>query len=151
MRVLLQRVDSACVAVDGQTIGATSQGLLVFVGFGAGDTDEVVCRMVDKMLKLRIFADAAGKTNLSVLDVVGSVLVVSQFTLYANIKHGNRPSFGDACAPAEAERLYEYTITKLQEVLGESRVQSGSFGADMQVTLTTDGPFTIRLESAELI
>jgi D-tyrosyl-tRNA(Tyr) deacylase len=134
--------------VDGTVVGEIGRGLVVFVGVGKQDTEAVADRMVKKLLGLRIFADENGKTNLSVRDVDGSLLVISQFTLYADCRHGNRPSFTEAGDPETANRLYEYILGKC----GESGipVAHGVFGADMKVSLVNDGPFTIVLDSEEL-
>ncbi len=147
MKLVIQRVKEAKVVIDGSVSGEIKQGLLVFLGVGEGDTREMIDKYVDKLLKLRIFADEEGKTNLSVQDVQGDILVVSQFTLYADCKKGNRPSFVKAAAPDLANELYEYFKTKVVECYG--RVQSGEFGADMKVELINDGPFTILWDSKE--
>ena len=148
MRFLIQRVTSAEVSVEEQTIGSIARGYLVLVGISAGDTVEIADRMVQKMLRLRIFADENGKTNLSLADVKGSLLLVSQFTLYANCKKGNRPSFIEAGAPDKAEALYEYIIRECRKTVPD--VQTGRFGAEMEVGLVNDGPFTILLDSETL-
>jgi D-tyrosyl-tRNA(Tyr) deacylase len=145
MKIVLQRVSSAAVRVDGQIIGSIDRGYVVLLGIGANDSKEQVDRMVDKIMKLRIFPDADGKTNLSIGDVSGEVLVISQFTLYADCKKGNRPSFTDAGSPVLSEELYEYFIEACNGKFG--RVAHGKFGADMKVELVNDGPFTIILES----
>ena len=142
MKAVIQRVAHASVIVDEQVIGAIDQGFLVLLGVGTEDTKEDVDRIVKKMAGLRIFADAEGKTNLSLKDVGGSVLVISQFTLYADCRKGNRPNFLQAAAPAMAEELYEYFV----ETCYIPHVETGSFGAHMQVKLLNDGPFTIILE-----
>ncbi|MBQ1948022.1 MAG: D-tyrosyl-tRNA(Tyr) deacylase [Clostridia bacterium] len=144
MRVLLQRVQNASVSVDGKTVGAIEQGYLAFVGIGGEDTEETVKKMLDKIYKLRIFADENGKTNLAAKDVGAELLAVSQFTLYADCSHGNRPSFMGAAPPAEASRLFDYFADQATALF--SKVERGIFGADMQVSLTNDGPFTIWLE-----
>lgn len=147
MRLVIQRVKEARVVIDERISGEIKQGLLVFLGVGEGDTKEMVDKYVDKLLKLRIFADEAGKTNLSVQDVEGQILVVSQFTLYADCKKGNRPSFVKAASPDLAEELYEYFKKRVIECYGI--VESGEFGADMKVELVNDGPFTILWDSQE--
>lgn len=149
MRLVIQRVKRASVTVDGAEISKIDKGLLVFFGAGEGDTEEYAKRFADKLLKLRIFEDAEGKTNLSIDDVEGEILVVSQFTLYADCRKGNRPSFVKAAAPKLAEELYEYFKRQLKEQYG--RVESGEFGADMKVELLNDGPFTILFDSTELL
>lgn len=148
MRFVIQVCQRADVKVDGTVVGAIDRGLVVFVGVGKQDTEAVADRMVKKLLGLRIFADENGKTNLSVRDVDGSLLVISQFTLYADCRHGNRPSFTEAGDPETANRLYEYILGKC----GESGipVAHGVFGADMKISLVNDGPFTIVLDSEEL-
>lgn len=147
MKLVIQRVNKANVEVDGKVIGEIGRGLVVFLGVGEGDTREMADKYVDKLIKLRIFADEGGKTNLSVGDVNGEILVISQFTLYADCRKGNRPSFINAGGPELADELYEYFKERVQEKFG--RVQSGSFGADMQISLVNDGPFTIIWDSRE--
>lgn len=144
MKLVVQRVLQAEVQVDGQSIGKINRGLLVFVGVGKEDTREIADKYFKKLLGLRIFEDENGKTNLSLKDVDGEVLLVSQFTLYANCKKGNRPSFIEAGDPAEAEALYEYMIAEAKKTVPV--VQHGSFGADMKVSLINDGPFTVILD-----
>ena len=148
MKLLIQRVREAAVAVDGETIGQIGHGLLVFVGVADTDTKQIADKLVDKMTKLRIFDDAQGKTNLAAADVQGEFLIVSQFTLYADCRKGNRPSFSNAGKPEESKRLYECFIARAKQDI--THVDSGEFGADMQVTLTNDGPFTIWLDTDEL-
>ena len=148
MRFVIQRVTNADVKVDGQTIGEIGKGFMVLIGVSESDTKEIADKMVKKMLGLRIFEDENGKTNLSLDTVGGSLLLISQFTLYANCKKGNRPSFIEAGEPAMAEEMYEYIIAKCKETVPV--VQKGSFGADMKVSLTNDGPFTIILDSETL-
>lgn len=145
MKFVIQRVSNASVSVDNNVIGAIDKGYMVLIGIGKDDTTKEADRLVDKMLKLRIFDDADGKTNLSLADVEGSLLLISQFTLYADCRKGNRPSFINAAPPAQAENLYEYIIAKCKEQV--ACVQTGSFGADMMVQLTNSGPFTIILDS----
>ena len=149
MKFVIQRVTEASVKVDGEIIGEIGKGLLVLVGVSGTDTQQIADKMIDKLTKLRIFDDADGKTNLSISDVQGEFLIISQFTLYANCKKGNRPSFIDAGKPDMANALYEYVISSL-ETKGFP-TQHGSFGADMKVSLLNDGPFTIVLDSAEIL
>lgn len=144
MRALVQRVRSARVGVGGQTVGEVGPGLLVFLGVGYGDTHLEADLLAAKIVKLRIFNDAAGKMNLNVRDAGNAALVVSQFTLYADTTRGNRPSFTDAAPPARAEALYDYFAEVLRRT-GLS-VATGVFGADMQVSLTNNGPVTIWVE-----
>ena len=150
MKAVLQRVESASVEVDGKTVSSINRGYVVLLGIGSGDTKEQTDKMVDKIRRLRIFADENGKINLSIEDINGEILVVSQFTLYADCKKGNRPSFTDAGSPALAEELYNYFIEICR---GDSRgrpfkkVGQGVFGAHMRVSLVNDGPFTVILES----
>jgi len=144
MRIVVQRVLEAKVTVDGTVIGEIGQGLLIFLGVGAEDTEETADKYMDKVLKLRIFPDDNGKTNLSLQDVQGEVLVVSQFTLYADCRKGNRPDFISAAGAAKAKELYEYVLGLVKERMG--KVESGEFGADMKVSLVNDGPFTIVLD-----
>ena len=144
MRLVIQRVLHAEVQVDGNTIGKIGQGLLVFVGAGQDDTKEIADKYLRKLLGLRIFEDENGKTNLSLKDVDGELLIVSQFTLYANCKKGNRPSFIEAGEPHMAEALYEYMIDEAKKSVPV--VEHGEFGADMKVSLLNDGPFTIILD-----
>lgn len=145
MRAVLQRVLNASVSVDGKITGEIGEGLLVFLGIGRDDTEENVLWLVNKINKLRIFADENDKTNLSLADVKGEILVVSQFTLYADCKK-NRPSFTHAKNPEEAEKLYEYFLEKSKEIM-QTKVEHGIFGADMKVSLCNDGPFTIILDT----
>ena len=147
MRFLIQRVKEASVKVDGEVIGAIEQGFLVFVGICEGDDKPMADKLIKKLLGLRIFGDGEGKTNISLADVGGSLLIVSQFTLYADCKKGNRPSFTKAAAPDLAEELYEYILSECRK---HANVASGSFGADMKVSLINDGPFTILLDDKEL-
>lgn len=144
MRLVIQRVLHAEVQVDGNTIGKIGKGLLVFVGAGQDDTKEIADKYLRKLLGLRIFEDENGKTNLSLKDVNGALLIVSQFTLYANCKKGNRPSFIEAGEPHMAEVLYEYMIDEAKKSVPV--VEHGEFGADMKVSLLNDGPFTIILD-----
>ena len=144
MKFVIQRVNHASVTVDGQTVGSIGKGLLILFGAGKGDTEEMLPKFVDKITKLRIFSDENDKINLSLLDVGGELLVVSQFTLYADCRKGNRPNFLQAAAPAMAEELYEYFVETCRSYI--PHVETGSFGAHMQVKLLNDGPFTIILE-----
>lgn len=148
MRFVIQRVSCADVKVDGETIGEIQKGFMVLIGVCDTDTKEIADKMVKKMLGLRIFEDEDGKTNLSLDTVGGSLLLISQFTLYANCKKGNRPSFIEAGEPKMAEEMYEYIIAKCRETV--EKVEKGSFGADMKVSITNDGPFTIILDSEKL-
>ena len=149
MKFVIQRVTHADVVVDGNEIGRIGKGFMVRIGVSKEDDKTIADKMVDKMIKLRIFEDENGKTNLSLDDVDGELLLISQFTLYANCKKGNRPSFIDAGAPDEANDLYEYIIEKCKERV--KVVERGEFGADMKVSLLNDGPFTIILDSSEIV
>jgi D-tyrosyl-tRNA(Tyr) deacylase len=149
MKFVIQRVREANVVVNGETIGAIDKGLLVLVGINNSDNKEIADKMVKKLIGLRIFEDENGKTNLALNDVSGSLLVISQFTLYADCRKGNRPSFTDAGAPDMANSLYEYILDKCKEQV--SNVQKGEFGADMKVSLVNDGPFTIVLDSDVIV
>ena len=148
MRALIQRVSSAAVSVEGETVGAIGQGFLVLLGVTDTDTDAEVSRLTDKLLKLRIFADADDKTNCSIQDVGGALLVISQFTLCADCRRGTRPSFSHAAKPDEANRLYELFLAQCRAVIPQ--VECGVFGAHMQVTLCNDGPFTVMLDTDDL-
>ena len=148
MRFVIQRVTRASVKVDGEITDEIADGLLVLIGVSDSDTTEIADKMIKKLIGLRIFADSEGKTNLSLADVGGGLLLVSQFTLYANCKKGNRPSFIKAGAPDMAEEMYEYIISECKKRTDD--VQRGIFGADMKVELLNDGPFTIILDSDEL-
>ena len=148
MRFVIQRVTEASVRVDGNVIGQIEKGFLVLIGVSDSDTEAVADKMIKKMIGLRILEDADGKTNLSLSDVGGSLLLVSQFTLYANCKKGNRPSFIEAGAPDKANTLYEYVIGECKKSV--PNVQTGEFGAEMAVSLVNDGPFTILLDSGTL-
>ena len=148
MRFVIQVVKEASVKVDRETIGQIGKGYVVLIGISDSDTEAVADKMIRKMTGLRIFADENGKTNLSLADVKGSLLLVSQFTLYANCKKGNRPSFIEAGAPDKAEALYEYIIRVCRKTVPD--VQTGRFGAEMEVGLVNDGPFTILLDSETL-
>ncbi|RDB61583.1 D-tyrosyl-tRNA(Tyr) deacylase [Gordonibacter sp. 28C] len=148
MRAVIQRVSSARVDIDGETAGSIGHGLLILLGVGHDDGEEQAERLWSKIARLRIFEDADGKTNLSLSDVAGDVLVVSQFTLYANCKKGNRPSFTEAGAPDEANRLYEWFADRARRDV--PRVETGRFGAYMDVSLVNDGPFTLVLDTDNL-
>ena len=148
MKFVIQRVEKAAVHVDGQCVGNIGKGFLVLIGVSDTDTEAVADKMIRKMTGLRIFEDENGKTNLSLADVGGSLLLVSQFTLYANCRKGNRPSFIEAGSPEKAEALYEYMIRECKKSVPD--VQTGSFGAEMEVSLINDGPFTILLDSEQL-
>lgn len=144
MKFVIQRVSEASVKVNGEVIGAIGKGFLVLIGAGQNDTKADADYYIKKMIGLRIFEDENGKTNLALKDVNGELLLVSQFTLYANCKKGNRPSFTDAGNPKEAEALYQYIIEECKKQVPV--VQTGEFGADMKVSLINDGPFTVILD-----
>ena len=144
MRAVLQRVTRASVTVDGEVLGKIGKGFMILLGVENSDTEEITDKMADKICKLRIFEDENGKMNLSLKDVQGSLLLISQFTLYADCTSGNRPSFTNAAKPEFANELYEYIIEECKKQI--SNVQTGIFGADMQVSLVNDGPVTIILE-----
>ena len=148
MKFVIQRVTEANVKVDGEIIGEIGKGFMVLIGVGEDDTREIADKRVKKMTGLRIFEDENGKTNLSLADVGGQMLLISQFTLYANCRKGNRPSFIEAGAPDKANEMYEYIIEECKKVVPV--VERGQFGADMKVSLVNDGPFTIILDSAQL-
>ena len=148
MRFVIQRVTEASVTIDGEIIGQIGKGFMVLIGVAESDTEEIADKLIRKLIGLRIFEDEQGKTNLSLADVDGGLLLVSQFTLYANCKRGNRPSFIEAGKPDMANEMYEYIIEKCRESVEE--VQTGEFGADMKVQLLNDGPFTILLDSDQL-
>ena len=148
MRAVVQRVLNASVTVDGECVGRIGRGYLVLLGVGHGDTRAEADKLWGKLRGLRINEDENGKTNLALADVDGEVLVVSQFTLYADCRHGRRPSFTAAGAPGLANELYEYFCELVRADMGD--VQTGSFGADMSVSLVNDGPFTIVLDTDEL-
>ena len=145
MKAVIQRVTSAAVHVDGEQIGSCGHGLLILLGISVGDTEEDLERMLQKIVKLRIFEDEYGRMNRSVQDIDGEMLVVSQFTLLANYKHGNRPDYLGAAPPAEANRLYELFLEHARTYV--RHVGHGQFGADMKVSLLNDGPVTIVMES----
>ena len=148
MRFVIQRVLEASVTVDGEVIGQIDKGFMVLIGVGQNDTKEIADKLVKKLSGLRIFEDENGKTNLSLADVDGQLLLISQFTLYANCKKGFRPSFTESGSPDLAEALYEYIIAQCKESVPV--VETGSFGADMKVSLVNDGPFTVILDSETL-
>ena len=148
MKFVIQRVTEASVTVEDKVIGQIHKGFMVLIGVGQNDTKEVADKMVKKLVGLRIFEDENGKTNLSLADVGGELLLISQFTLYANCKKGYRPSFTDSGAPDLAEELYEYIIAQCKESIPV--VKKGCFGADMKVSLVNDGPFTVILDSEQL-
>lgn len=148
MRFLIQRVSKANVTIDDSTVGAIDQGLCVFVGISNTDTREIADKMLRKLINLRIFSDENDKTNLNLSAIGGGLLIISQFTLYADCKHGNRPSFLDAGKPDMAEELYEYIISECRKNV--PKVEHGEFGASMKVSLINDGPFTIWLDSDDL-
>lgn len=148
MKAVVQRVSQAAVTIEGKTVGAIEQGYLVLLGVAQGDTLEMMQKMVKKLIDLRLFQDENGKTNLSIEDVGGEILVVSQFTLLADCKKGRRPSFVKAGNPQEAKAMYEAFVAECKKRV--NRVEQGEFGADMQVSLVNDGPFTLVLDSAEL-
>lgn len=148
MKLLIQRVNHAEVAVDGKICGKIGKGLLVFIGVGHNDNREIADKYLKKLIGLRIFEDSEGKTNLSLADINGELLMVSQFTLYADCKRGNRPGFSNAGAPDMANDLYEYMLSEASKKVPV--VQHGIFGADMKVSLENDGPFTIILDESIL-
>ncbi len=145
MKMVIQRVLHASVMIDQKEVSSIEKGFLVFLGIGREDTREDADKLLKKMIGLRIFADDSDKINLALKDVSGELLIVSQFTLYADCRKGYRPSFINAAPPEDAKALYEYVLAKAREEV--PHVASGVFGADMKITLTNDGPFTILLES----
>lgn len=149
MKFVIQRVTSASVEVDEKIVGKIGKGFLVLIGIGKEDNEEIADKMIKKLIGMRIFEDENGKTNLSLNDVSGELLLISQFTLYADCKKGNRPSFINAGSPDEANRLYEYIISECKKEI--SVVEKGVFGADMKVALLNDGPFTIILDSRDIL
>ena len=149
MRFVIQCVDNAKVEIDGNVVGKIGKGYLVLAGISETDTRNTADRMIEKMLKLRIFEDENGKTNLNLAAVGGEILIVSQFTLYADCHKGNRPSFIKAGSPQHAEELYNYLIEKCEQLTGR-KPQTGEFGALMKVHLTNSGPFTMLMDSEEL-
>ena len=145
MKAWVQRVTEASVTIDGEKVAEIGQGYLVLLGVGVGDTEKASDEIADRIVKLRIFEDENEKINKSIEDVHGSVIVVSQFTLYADTAHGRRPGFSNAARPEVAIPLYERVVAKLREALGAERVGTGRFGADMKVRLLNDGPFSVEL------
>ena len=145
MKAWIQRVREASVTIEGEKVAEIGLGYLVLLGVGVGDTEKSSDEIADRIVKLRIFEDENGKINKSLEDVNGSVIVVSQFTLYADTAHGRRPGFSNAARPEQAIPLYERVVAKLREALGEERVGTGRFGADMKVRLLNDGPFSVEL------
>lgn len=148
MKFVIQRVTDAKCEVEGTVTGQINLGFCVLIGVAENDTEAIADKMIRKLLGMRIFADADGKTNLALQDVDGSLLLISQFTLYANCRKGNRPSFTGAGNPELANHLYEYIIAECRKQI--TNVQTGIFGADMKISLTNDGPFTIVLDSDDL-
>ena len=145
MKIVLQRVSSASVKVADEIVGSIENGLLLLIGFSSTDTEESILPTIEKIVKLRIFSDEEGKMNKSVLDIEGSMLLISQFTLYADTKKGNRPSFIEAARPELAIPLYEFFIAEMRKRI--TKVETGIFGADMKVELVNDGPVTIVFEN----
>ena len=148
MRFVIQVVSEGSVSIEGNTVGKIGRGYVVLIGIGKGDTTQTADKMIRKLMGLRIFPDENGKTNLSVNDVGGALLLISQFTLYADCRHGNRPGFTDAADPESAKSLYRYVLDKCSET--GITVAHGEFGADMKVSLVNEGPFTIILDSENL-
>ena len=145
MKAWIQRVTEASVEIAGEMVSQIGQGYLVLLGVTHSDTEKTADEIADRICKLRIFEDENGKTNRSIVDVGGSIIVVSQFTLYADTSHGRRPGFSHAARPEIAEPLYERVVAKIREVLGADRVGTGRFGAEMKVRLLNDGPFSVEL------
>lgn len=148
MKFVIQRVSSASCEVDSRVIGSIGTGFMVLIGVGQEDTREIADKMIKKLIGMRIFEDEDGKTNLSLADVKGELLLISQFTLYANCRKGNRPSFIEAGKPEMANEMYEYIIAECRKQLPV--VETGSFGANMKISLVNEGPFTIILDSEQL-
>lgn len=148
MKFVIQRVSKASVTAKGSTVGSIGRGFLVLAGIGSSDTVETADKMIKKMIGLRIFQDENGKTNLDLKSVSGELLIISQFTLYADCRKGNRPSFINAGEPGMANQLYRYIVDKCRQEIAV--VEEGVFGVEMEVALTNDGPFTIVLDSAEI-
>ena len=151
MKALVQRVAEASVTIDGEIVAEIGKGYLILFGVTHGDTEAMADKLASRVVKLRIFEDENGKTNKSIEDVAGSVIVVSQFTLYADTDHGNRPGFSAAARPDLAIPLYERFVADLRAALGPERVSTGRFGADMKVRLLNDGPFTVELQERALL
>lgn len=149
MKFVIQRVSKASVTIEGEVRGKIDKGFLVLIGVGQSDNEAIADKMVKKLIGMRIFQDENGKTNLALKDVDGQLLLISQFTLYADCKKGNRPSFINAGSPQRANELYQYIIQKCKEEI--TVVEEGEFGADMKVELLNDGPFTVILDSAEIL
>ena len=149
MRFVLQRVLDARVDVDGKTVGKIGKGYLLLAGVSGDDNFEIADKMIEKVARLRLFEDAEGKTNLSSEQVSAEILVISQFTLYADCRKGNRPSFTEAGTPQMANEIYEHIVSRCRELF--SKTQTGIFGAEMKVSLTNDGPFTVVLDSKEIV
>lgn len=150
MKIVLQRVMSASCEIDGSVVGRIQKGMVLFLGFGQGDSQETVQRMLLKCVQLRIFDDEQKKPNLSIEEVAGEILAISQFTLYADTKKGRRPSYIEALAPKDAENLYLESLKYLKDIF-PTKVQSGIFGADMKIELVNDGPYTLVLDSEKNI
>ena len=150
MRLVVQRVSSASVEVDGNIIGKIDKGFFVLVGVEEADDEKIADKMVSKLIGLRIFSDSEGKTNLAIQDVGGNLLLVSQFTLYADCRKGNRPSFIRSGSAEHAEKLYDYIVDKCKAALGKERIGTGIFGTSMKCSLVNEGPFTIILDSEEI-
>ena len=148
MKFVIQRTTEAKVRIDGEVVGEIEKGFVVLIGVADGDTRETADKLIKKMLGLRIFEDENGKTNLSLTDVGGELLLISQFTLYADCRKGHRPSFINAARPETAEPLYEHILTEAGKYVPQ--IQKGVFGADMKIDLQNDGPFTVVLDSDEL-
>ena len=148
MRFCIQVVKQASVDIDGIRTASIGQGMLVLAGVGKADDEVVADKMIAKLLKMRIFSDSNGKTNLSIADIEGEMLLVSQFTLYADCRHGNRPSFTDSMPPQRAKELYDYISNSIRPQV--KKLELGVFGADMQVSLINDGPFTVILDSEDI-
>ena len=148
MRFVIQNVTEGNVKIDGEITGSVGRGFVVLIGISQTDTEAIASKMIDKMFKLRVFEDENGKTNLNLAQVDGGLLLVSQFTLYADVKSGNRPGFSRACKPDRAEELYDYIVDECRK--RNDKVGTGEFGTDMKVSLVNDGPFTIILDSDEL-
>ena len=149
MKFVIQRVAHASVTVDGKVLGKIDKGFVVLIGISETDNETIADKMIQKLINLRIFEDENGKTNLALKDVDGELLLISQFTLYADCRKGNRPSFVKAGSPDKANKMYQYIISKCREEIVV--VQEGKFGADMKVELLNDGPFTVILDSDEIL